>query len=135
MLFSYFNIYLPVCPAIRKGFISTQYIVQELMNYGQFLHMHRCLQVLGCSCYLAFLNPANDSCWVLWFHVGCLCVRLSSASPYFASGREQVKSMDFCQSWICILLLGRSNLELLIDKFCQFFFYEFSAEYVSIFVS
>ena len=68
------------------------------------------------KCKFTFLYPG-----VLWFHVGCPCVRpsarLSSVRPPVFSFPDMI---GFSPKLVCAFILWRSGLGLLMGKFLRF---------------
>ena len=87
--------------------------------------------------HFLYYTPPYDSGGVLWYHVGCPCVRpfvvRTSVRPYFCFRTiTWVIVYGFSPNSVCALILWRSGLGLLMGKFYQFLT-ELSARDTSVF--
>ena len=69
----------------------------------------------------AFYIPPHDRGRVLWYHVGCLCVRPSVRMSYVHPTVFSFPDDYLSKNLACALILSRSSLGLLIGKFREFF--------------
>ena len=92
--------------------------------YGSFNYA-----VWSCFFFCFFYTPSHNTCGVLWFHVGRLCVHPSvhpsvchlSARAYFCFQMITWANInEFSPNLVYVLILRRSGLGFLMGKLYQF---------------
>ena len=110
----------PVCAYIPRGLVFV-FAIRCVCIRWKLSSRFACL-----SSKFIFYTPLHDRGAVLWFHVGCPCVRLDvslscGVRMYFLFQTKTWVTV----SWTCALILQRSGSGLLMDKISSFFFFFF----------